>query len=138
VVNNKSDELNAEIQKLVEFYGRNIVSGRSRKVRLIGRKCSPKILRSFLGYEIQAGRKRITCPDMVTARYLKIFAEIGVQEILIPYDPTRTSIALPCLEKHFEKILAWIDRNVPPEKKKAALRAAFRKIRTVLSKRSSV
>lgn len=59
---------------------------------------------TFLGYEVKAGKKRLTCPDLVTARYVKLFAELGMKQILIPYDPTRTSRLIDHLERSFEKL----------------------------------
>jgi len=65
-----------EIEKLGRTYGEEVLSGRTRVVSLPGRKCEPRILNTFLGFELQVAQKRITCPDMSTARYLRIFAEI--------------------------------------------------------------
>jgi hypothetical protein len=58
-------------------------------------------MKTFLWYELQLGRKRITCPDLITARYLRIFAELGVRTIQIPYNPARTASILPDLEESF-------------------------------------
>lgn len=75
-----------------------------RVVRLIGRRCEPEIFNTFLGFEIIAAGKRITCPDMTTARYLRMFTEIGLKEVKIPYDVTRTREKLEGLERAFESL----------------------------------
>jgi hypothetical protein len=89
---------------MVEIYCQQVIPFRTRKIRLPGRKCSAQIMYTFLGYEVKAGRKRLTCPDLVTARYLKIFAELGMKQVLIPYDPTRTARLIDRLEKSFETV----------------------------------
>ena len=65
-----------EIEKLVGTYAREILVGPTRVVPLLGRKCEPRILHTFLGFELKLAQKRITCPDMSTAHYLQIFAEL--------------------------------------------------------------
>ena len=80
---------------------------------------------TFLGYEVKAGRRRLTCPDLVTARYVRVFCDLGMPHILIPYDPTRTSRIIEKLEKQLEKL-----SQVPsgPEQ-----RAAFARVRKGLA-----
>ena len=93
-----------QVQGLSELYAKEVLCHKTRRVLLLGRKCSPTILYTFLGFELKAGRKRVTCPDMGTARYLKIFAEVGMCSIRIPYDPTQTLQFLSDLEKCLEQI----------------------------------
>ena len=126
---------------LVEFaesYCKSIQHLKTRKILLPGRKCSPKIVESFLGYEILIGRKRLTCPDMATARYLKIFAEIGMKEILVPYDPTKTAEFLPGLEKKLDQIKVLVARIGQEKQNKIKLRTAYKKIRDKLNCPSSL
>lgn len=80
-----------------------------RRVKLIGRRCSPRIFNTFLGYEIIAASKRIICPDMTTAEYLKIFAEIGMKEVAIPYNIVRTGEYLQQLQKAFASLKLILD-----------------------------
>jgi len=61
-------------------------------------------MHTLLGYEVKAGRKRITCPDLTTARYLRAFAEIGLGSVRIPYDPTVTRGMVDEVESILEKI----------------------------------
>ncbi|MDA2930781.1 hypothetical protein MYX84_12695 [Acidobacteria bacterium AH-259-O06] len=93
-----------EIERLSQTYAGKVLSRRTRVVSLLGRKCEPLILYTFLGFELKMARKRITCPDMSTARYLKIFAELGMPSIRIPYDPTQTSRLLVELELPLQRI----------------------------------
>ena len=89
---------------ILETYCQQVVPFKTRRVLLPGRKCAARIMYTFLGYEVKAGKRRLNCPDLVTARYVRIFAELGMKHILIPYDPTRTGRLIDRLERQFEKL----------------------------------
>ncbi len=93
-----------EIGELVGLYAARVLATRHREVSLRGRKCHATIMHTLLGYEVKAGRKRITCPDLITARYLRAFAETGLDTIRIPYDPTLTRGMVGEVESSLEKI----------------------------------
>jgi len=118
----------SEISKLVDLYAGRVLATRHREVSLRGRKCRATIMRTLLGYEVKAGRKRITCPDLTTARYLRAFAETGLGAIRIPYDPTVTRGMVEQLEAVIEKI-----REASGETPNGC-RRAFRKLREQLRK----
>ncbi len=119
-----------EIEKLGRTYGEEVLSGRTRVVSLPGRKCEPRILNTFLGFELQVAQKRITCPDMSTARYLKIFAEIGMPSIKAPYDPTLTTCILPQLEQSLKTIKdLLLEENLNRKQHQSKLRNIYRNIR---------
>lgn len=44
------------------------------------------IQHTLLGIELKVGRMRMTCPDLSTARYLRVFARLGCKEVAVPYD----------------------------------------------------
>ena len=96
--------LKEHVQQMAQVYASQVLSGRTREVVLVGRRCEPAIQYTFLGYELKAGRKRITCPDLTTARYLAVFLEIGAATVRIPYDPSRTARLLPSLELVLENV----------------------------------
>jgi hypothetical protein len=83
---------------LVEGYRDEVLTQNTRTIRLLGRKCSARIIHTLLGYEVQASYKRIQCPDLVTARYLRLFSELGFHSIKLPYDPTLTERLIPVFE----------------------------------------
>ena len=123
----------AQIEKLCGLYSREVDRQRTRLVALPGRKCTPRIVYTFLGFELKAGRKRIACPDMGTARYLKIFAEIGMPSIRIPYDPTQTGRLLPELEGCLEKIKELLlEEGLHKAQHQRRLRRIYREIRRLL------
>jgi hypothetical protein len=94
---------------LIEVYRESVLSQKTRTIRLLGRKNPATIIHTLLGYEVQASYKRIQCPDLVTARYLRLFSELGCHSIKLPYDPTLTEILIP----GFEAIIASIKGKIP-------------------------
>ncbi len=124
-----------EIGRLSGIYAQEVLSQRTRVISLPGRKCQPQIIDTFLGYELKAFRRRITCPDMSTARYLRIFAELGMPTIRTPYDPTQTIRVLPALERSLKQIKKLLQQeNLPHERHQAKLRNIYRKIRDRLKR----
>lgn len=96
--------IEVEVGRIEVLYRERVLGGRVRIVRLPGRKCRPRILDTMLGFEILAGSKRISCPDIISARYLVIFTELGLDRVCIPYDPTRTARIIPELESAFSQV----------------------------------
>ncbi|MBI4446252.1 MAG: hypothetical protein HY645_10125 [Acidobacteria bacterium] len=94
--------MSPELKAIVDLYRTQVLARRVRTVQLLGRRCQPQIMYTFLGFEVKLGKKRVTCPDRSTARYLALFGATGVESIAIPYDPTETARLLPQLERAFE------------------------------------
>jgi hypothetical protein len=80
---------------------------------LLGRKGPARIIETLLGYEVQGSYKRINCPDLVTARYLKLFLELGCRSIKLPYDPTVTAAIIPTMEASLATVQETIRKMVP-------------------------
>jgi hypothetical protein len=97
----------------VDIYRQRVLTQNTRTLRLLGKKSSAKIIHTLLGYEVQASYKRIQCPDMVTARYLKLFSELGCHSIKLPYDPTLTAQLIPELEAMVQAIVHRICELFP-------------------------
>ncbi len=130
--------LSEEMSRLIAIYRDQVLPLKTRRVTLLGRKCQAVLMRTFLGYELQLGRKRITCPDLITARFLRVFAELGVKIIEIPYDPTRTALMLPELEESFANIKQVIEEEVGGETdSKRRVQRVYGKIRAGLVKSES-
>ena len=60
-------------------------------------------MHTLLGIELKLGRRRILCPDLATARYLRVFATIGVALVAVPYDITQVSRAADELESAWHR-----------------------------------
>ena len=123
------------IGRLADCYASQTLAHRHRVVTLRGRVCQARVMYTLLGYEVKAGRRRITCPDLVTARYLRLFAEIGMPHIRIPYDPTLTRAILPEMESLLEAARQQkrADHANPGSEAKA-LRKMYGELREVLLK----
>jgi hypothetical protein len=72
-----------------EIYA-SIREGRTRsyRVEIPERENQVEILHTLLGIELKVGKMRLSCPDLSTARFLRVFARIGCRDVAIPYNIT--------------------------------------------------
>lgn len=132
---NSNASVEAEVEALARTYRERVLRSRTRVVSLLGRKCRPQLLHTFLGFELKMGRKRITCPDMATARYLGLFAELGMPRIHIPYDPTETGRLLDEFERPLQKIKAYLlEEKAEKKQRQRKTRRIYASIREKLRK----
>jgi hypothetical protein len=79
------------------------------------------------------GRIRLSCPDMGTARYLKVFAELGMKNVLLPYDPSHSVILATGLEHALDRIKEHLlASKLSPDAHSRTLRQIYRSIRKKL------
>jgi hypothetical protein len=97
----------------LDTYRHKVLTQKTRTIRLLGRKNSARILHTLLGFEVQASYKRIQCPDLVTARYLRLFSELGCHYIKLPYDPTLTAQIIPEFELMLETLNSRVKELFP-------------------------
>lgn len=91
-----------------------------------------EIQHTLLGIELKAGRRRVLCPDLATARYLRVFARAGLSEVAVPYDITKISRLADELESGWERMLLLADRATegrPPPARTRLRSAAAREVR---------
>ena len=69
------------------------------------RENSPQIQYTLLGIELKVGRRRFACPDLATARYLRVFARIGCTHFAVPYDISQISGIADELETAWQRTL---------------------------------
>lgn len=103
---------------LPHLYAHRVLRLRTRLYRFEKLRPAANILiqHTLLGIELKIGRQRLSCPDLATARYLSVFARIGVAEVAIPYDITKISHIADELESSWHRMLLMIDqcsRNQP-------------------------
>ena len=100
-------------EQLAEIYAQRIRSQRTRRFALAEnpRKPTPAVAiqHTLLGIELKIGQRRLSCPDWATARYLAVFARLGVAEIAVPYDITQVSTLADELESSWFRMLALIE-----------------------------
>jgi hypothetical protein len=64
-----------------------------------------EVQHTLLGVELKIGRRRVSCPDLATARYLAVFARLGCAEVAVPYDITKISLLADELERAWQRAL---------------------------------
>ncbi len=68
-----------------------------------------EVQHTLLGVELKVGRRRISCPDYATARYLAVFARIGCTNVAVPYDITKISSLADELESAWQRMLLYVE-----------------------------
>lgn len=96
---------------LPELYRTLVRKQRTRAISIIipAKQNSPEIIYTLLGIELRVGRRRYACPDLATARYMRIFARIGCGEFAIPYDITRVSAVADKMETAWHQTLLRLE-----------------------------
>ena len=130
-----NSRIKKEIQAFVACYQDHVLMVKNRTVRLLGRKCRPELMYTFLGYEVKLGALRVTCPDLITARYVSLFGKLGMESVQIPYNPTVTARILPLLEDSAGKIDELTETGSPePAAKQRRFQRVYATIRSELRK----
>ncbi len=97
---------------LPAIYEKKIRSQRTRsyKLNIPKKENRADIQYTLLGIELKVGRKRFACPDLATARYLRVFTRIGCNEFAVPYDITKISPAADEIETSWQRSLVLLER----------------------------
>lgn len=111
------EDLLAEIKKLMGdqlisvIYRDRIRTIRTRSYYLNApaKKVEVEVMHTLLGIELKIGKKRLLCPDLSTARYLAVFARLGIAEVAVPYDITQISKIADDLESSWYKMLMFAE-----------------------------
>ncbi len=95
---------------LPRIYRERILKMRTRSYEFpaLPKSATPRIHHTLLGIELKAGRRRMLCPDLATARYLSVFARLGSRVVAIPYDITRISQIADELESSWHRMLLLV------------------------------
>ena len=96
---------------LADLY-QEVRNGRTRSYHLDipAKENQPEILHTLLGIELKVGNRRFACPDLATARYLRIFARIGCSDFAVPYDITRISVVADAMDTAWHQTLLLVQR----------------------------
>jgi hypothetical protein len=89
------------------------------------------IQHTLLGIELKVGRRRFACPDLSTARYMRVFARLGCRSFAIPYDITRVSAAADELETSWQKCLILLADQSERSTSKSEILARSNLIKTM-------
>lgn len=106
--------LDSDRESLPTIYADKIRTLRTRSCTLDipERENDAEILHTLLGIELQVGKRRFACPDLATARYMRVFARLGSREFAIPYDITQISTLADELETAWQRTLLRLERSV--------------------------
>ena len=74
-------------------------------------KARIEIQHTLLGVELKIGRRRLLCPDLATARYLSVFARLGVTDVAVPYDITKISHIADELDSSWYRMLLLVEQE---------------------------
>jgi hypothetical protein len=123
---------------LPNIYRQRVRSKRTRSYRFedLANKSRIEIQHTLLGVELKAGRRRLLCPDLATARYLAVFARAGCEHVAVPYDITKISRVADELESSWHRMLLLADHNAAGESesfKTRIRRVLINKIRAEVS-----
>lgn len=92
------------LEKILRLRTRSAHLGFPAKVKNV------EVQHTLLGVELKAGRRRMLCPDLATARYLSVFARAGCADIAVPYDITQISSLADELESSWHRMLLLIEK----------------------------
>jgi hypothetical protein len=110
---------------LSDIYRDRIRTQRTRLVKIdVPEKINPAVIQyTLLGIELKVRQTRIACPDLATARYIRVFARCGIREFAVPYDITKISVAADDLETAWQRLSIRADEygSGLPERSRAML-----------------
>ena len=124
-----SDEIRQKLADswIADLYERSVRAQRTRAFHLDipERENKPEILHTLLGVELKVGNRRFACPDLATARYMRVFARIGVRSFAVPYDITKISVIADELETAWQRMLLLIESAEVTAAVRSRLRSAL-------------
>jgi hypothetical protein len=111
------EEIVAEVKRqlgdqlISVIYRDRVRAIRTRSYRLDApvKKTAVEVMHTLLGVELKIGKRRLLCPDLAMARYLSVFARLGVAEVATPYDITQVSRLADDLESSWYRMLTLVE-----------------------------
>ncbi len=88
---------------------------RSHSFPIAQKENSAEIFHTLLGVELKIKKTRFACPDLSTARYMRVFAWIGSADFAIPYDVSQLSNLADELESSWYRMLLILDTKTKTE-----------------------
>ncbi|MFM9905613.1 MAG: hypothetical protein ACKVQJ_13705 [Pyrinomonadaceae bacterium] len=118
---------------LPAVYSDRIRTQRTRSINLDirERENQAEIQYTLLGIELKVGKRRFACPDLATARYLRVFARMGCREFAIPYDITKISAAADDLETSWQRTLLFVEEKTRGKRPKIITDARAKLVKSI-------
>lgn len=98
---------------------------RSFEMEIPERLNRPEIHHTLLGIDLKIGKRRINCPDLATARYLRVFARIGCRKVAVPYDITKISALADKLDSGWHRMFLLADAAASSQQAAARCRSTL-------------
>ncbi|MBK9215240.1 MAG: hypothetical protein IPM59_06515 [Chloracidobacterium sp.] len=121
------DDLKAALgeQWIPTIYEARVRSDRTRSydLKVPKKENAAEIQYTLLGIELKVGRRRFACPDLATARYLRVFARLGCSSFAVPYDISRISPIADELETAWQRTLLALEPNGMADMRQRAVKA---------------
>lgn len=113
----KADDFVAEVKSLMgdqllsAIYRDRVRAIRTRSYQLNApaKKTEIEVMHTLLGIELRMGKRRLACPDLATARYLSVFARLGISAVAVPYDITKISRLADDLESSWFRMQMLVE-----------------------------
>jgi len=123
-----------------QIYKEKVRSGRTRSlsIEVPQRENAASIEYTLLGIELKIGKHRFSCPDLATARYMRVFARIGCSEFAVPYDITRISTIADEMETSWQRTLLFIDEHSRDKTPRSQSLARSKTIRSLLDQLNEI
>ncbi|MGQ9897264.1 MAG: hypothetical protein ACUVR8_06895 [Acidobacteriota bacterium] len=103
-------------EALPKLYERIVLGQRTRRFDLFHTPCRQppvvQIQHTLLGIELKVGRRRLLCPDLATARYLAVFARLGVASVAVPYDISQLPQVADAFETAWQRMWLVLERHL--------------------------
>ena len=105
------ESVEALVDPLAALYAEKIRTLRTRScsLEIPERENETVILHTLLGIELKVGVMRFACPDLATARYMRVFARLGCRDFAIPYDITKISTLADELETEWQRSMLVLE-----------------------------
>ncbi|MFZ1699936.1 MAG: hypothetical protein WBO10_00485 [Pyrinomonadaceae bacterium] len=121
---------------LPSIYRAKVRSQRTRSfsIEVPKRENQPEIQYTLLGIELRVGRRRFACPDLATARYLRVFARVGCRDFAIPYDISQISGVADEFETSWQRALLLLNKTAKGDEAASLRMSLIKAIRDEINK----
>lgn len=111
---------------------------RSCTLEIPERENDAEILHTLLGIELKVGRRRFACPDLATARYMRVFARLGSREFAVPYDITKISTLADEFETAWQRTLLEFETSFKASSERQLKLARSRLVKSIRTEIASI
>lgn len=95
---------------------------RAYSIEIPEKENAVEIMHTLLGIEVKIGKRRFACPDLATARYIRVFARAGCRDFAVPYDITKISAIADQFDTAWHKMLLYLESETAGLAPRAASR----------------